>query len=788
MEIREKLKHGRLFFDGAMGTLLQKSGLIQSGRAPELLNITNPQAITDIHKQYLSVGCDIIKTNTFGATEMRFPNYEEIIKSGIECAQKARADFQEKYIAFSIGPSGKMLKPLGDIEFEDAVMLFSKSISVAAKYGADIILVETMNDCYETKAAVLAAKECCSLPVFVTNAYDMTGKLMTGADPKAMIAMLEGLGADAIGMNCSFGPDEMKKIVPIFSEYASVPLIVNPNAGLPEVKNGETVYNIDSEKFSDIMCEIARMGGCILGGCCGTAPEYIRKTVEKTKNIPYIYPSKKERTVISSYTHAVEIGNEPILIGERINPTGKKKFKEALKNHDMDYIRREAITQEEKGVHILDVNVGLPEIDEESMMAEAVRALQEITDLPLQIDTSSPKVLEKALRLYNGKALVNSVDASEEKMNAVFPIIKKYGAVVVALALDASEIPTEAEGRLQKIQQIVRCAQSYGIDKCNIIADPLAMTVSADPKSAGVTLDSIKLIKKETGIKTILGVSNISFGLPQRAKINSCFFAMALECGLDSAIMNPISAPMMDVYYSYCALKGFDSGCGKYINYASFSDLPVENAGQEKAEADLSFFIIKGMKQAASHKAEEMKKDNDKFDIINNYIIPALNDAGEKFEKKKIFLPQLLMCAEAATAAFEALTGDDEEKSSGAGEVILATVKGDIHDIGKNIVKVLMQSFGFKVTDLGKDVAPEKVLESAINSGCRLVGLSALMTTTVPSMEETIRILKDKLPDVKIIVGGAVLTQDYANKIGADYYAPDAMYSVNCAKEYYGEK
>lgn len=785
MKILERIKKERLYFDGGMGTMLQ-SVLEERDELPEQLNASEPEVIESIHRKYLDAGCDIISTNTFGANSLKFSNFEELIEEAFKCAKNAVEGRKDKYIAFSMGPLGRMLKPLGDLDFEEAVKIFSASVKKAAECGADVILFETMSDCYETKAAVLAAKESCDLPVFVTNAYDEKGRLMTGAQPEAMIAMLEGLGADAIGMNCSFGPDKMMEILPVFTKYASVPIIVNPNAGLPTVKDGKTVYNIDADAFSDIMVDISLKGGCLLGGCCGTTPEYIKKTVEKTKKIKYTYPGKKEYTLVGSYTHAVEIGDGVTLIGERINPTGKKKFKEALKENNISYILNEALAQEEKGVHILDVNVGLPEIDEKEMMKAVVTQLQEVTSLPLQIDSSSCEVLEESLRLYNGKPLVNSVDASERKLNAVLPLVKKYGAAVIGLTMDENGIPETAQKRAELAKKIADRAFEYGIESKDIIIDPLALTVSSDSQSARVTLKAIELIKN-MGLKTSLGVSNISFGLPRRDLINSAFFVMAMERGLDCAIMNPFSQQMMDAYNTFSMLNGKDEGCKNYIEYASAQS---EEKNEKVIESDisLSYAVKKGLKNEAENVAKLLSETGDALKIINSEIIPSLDIVGKDFENNKIYLPQLLMCAEAATAAFNILKEKiPAENSKTKNTVIIATVEGDIHDIGKNIVKALLESFGFNVIDLGKDVPAEKIVREVKKTSCKLVGLSALMTTTVRSMEETIKLLEKEVPDVKTIVGGAVLTQDYAKMIGASFYAGDAMEAVKCAKQFFGE-
>ena len=793
MGIREKIKEKRLYFDGGMGTLLIEKGLMP-GELPETWNITRPNDIISIHMDYIRSGADIITANTFGANSLKFSDPEEIITAAICNAKKAVAAFDgEKYVAYDVGPLGRLLKPLGDLDFEDAVSVFARGMVAAQKAGADLILIETMNDAYETKAAVLAAKENTSLPVFVTNAYDASGKLMTGATPEAMVALLEGLRVDALGINCSLGPEQMLPVVKELIEYSSIPVIVNPNAGLPKEENGRTVYDVDANRFSDVMVRIADMGACILGGCCGTTPEYIRMTVRKTKDIPFRLPQPKNDTLVSSYTHAVAIGQKPVIIGERINPTGKPKFKDALRQNDIDYILREGIAEEEHGAHILDVNVGLPEIDEVNMMTRVVTALQSITSLPLQIDTVDPEALEKALRLYNGKALINSVNGKEESLEAVLPLAAKYGGVLIALTLDEKGVPETAEGRLAIAEKIVKRAEKYGISKKDIIADPLAMTVSANPQSANVTLEAIKLIKSKLGIGTSLGVSNISFGLPQRDFLNAAFFTMALSDGLDCAIINPLSTEMMKSYHTFLALTAQDKMCEEYIDFASnvvseskFTKLQA--AGKNDADSsDLTKSIKKGLCDAAQRDAEKLLETLDGLDVINGYIVPALDEVGKGFENKTVFLPQLLMSAEAAKAAFSVIQGKMQNRSeAGKGKIVLATVKGDIHDIGKNIVKVLLENYGFDVIDLGKDVPPLTVVEAVKKSSAALVGLSALMTTTVHAMEETIALLRKDCPGVKVVVGGAVLTQEYADMIGADFYSKDAMQTVRYAEMFYG--
>ena len=790
MGILEKLKNNRIIFDGGYGTNLQKCGLLP-GELPETWNLTHSDVITKLHGDYLAAGCDILKTNTFGANLLKFTpeELEKIISAAVKNAKNAieSGAYKEKYIAFDIGPLGKLLKPLGDLDFEDAVGIFSHSFKLGEKYGADLILIETMNDSLETKAAVLAAKESTKLPIFVTNAYDENNKLMTGASPFAMVALLEGLGVDALGVNCSLGPEKMLSVAEELLKEASVPVIVNPNAGMPVIKNGKTEFNVTPKDFSASMIKIANAGGSILGGCCGTTPEHIKELSLAVKPLPAPCIAPKNKTVVSSYAHSVEFSDVPILIGERINPTGKSRFKNALRENDFDYILKEGLLQEENGAHILDVNVGLPEINEPEVLKKTVELLQSVLSLPLQIDTSDFAAMEAALRIYNGKPLINSVNGKKEVMDAVFPLAAKYGGVVIALTLDDNGIPDTFEGRMKIADNIINEAKKYGIGIKDLIFDPLAMTISSDNSSALVTLKCVKEFAKR-GIKTSLGVSNVSFGLPERSIINSTFFAMALNAGLSAAIMNPNSKEMMDVYYGFCALCGLDKNCERYISYAvSFEkhEVKEEKTACISSDDSLKNAIVKGMNNKAVESAKELIKNTAPLDIINEAIIPALNEIGKKFENGQVFLPQLLMSAEAAKEAF----GVIKEYLSGKGikrdkkyKIILATVKGDIHDIGKNIVKVLLENYDFDVLDLGKDVEPSLIVKTAEEENVRLVGLSALMTTTVPSMEETIKLLKDKLPWVKVVVGGAVLTKEYAKMVNADKYAKDAMETVRYAE------
>lgn len=780
-----------------MGSLLQERGLKQ-GELPETWNLKKTEELIRIHREYLEAGADI--------------------ESG-----------KNAYVALDMGPTGKLLKPMGTLDFEEAVSVYAEVVRAGEKAGADLILIETMSDTYELKAAVLAAKENSSLPVMATVVFDEGHKLLTGASPENVVALLEGLRVDALGINCGLGPKQMKPIFERLARFASVPLIIMPNAGLPRVENGRTVYDVDPAEFAEDMAEIIAMGAWFAGGCCGTTPAHIRALTEKCRNFVPKALTKKDDTIVTSYSKAVLLGGKPAIIGERINPTGKSKFKQALRDNNMEYILEEGVKQADAGADILDVNVGLPEIDEVAMMKQTVYELQGILPLPLQIDTTNAEAMEAAMRIYNGKPMINSVNGKEEVMKEIFPLVRKYGGVVVGLTLDESGIPTTAEGRLAIAEKIYRTAESYGIERKNIVIDALTMTMSTDDTSAGTTLEVVKKIKEQGG-RTVLGVSNISFGLPHREILNAAFFSMAMSAGLSAGIINPNVASMRQAYDTYCVLGGFDSQCMNYIEkYAALQTVttlaPAGAAGTANGTAGsstgagvaggngaagsstgagtaggngtagsmpaLQNAIVKGLKEQAYRGTKEaLASGRDTMDVINGELIPALDIVGQAFEKGTMFLPQLLMSAEAAKAGFAAIkeyvesTGTRQEKK---GTVVIATVKGDIHDIGKNIVKVLLENYGFEVIDLGKDVPPEAVVEAVQQSGARLVGLSALMTTTVASMEETIKQLREKVPGCKVMVGGAVLTPEYADMIGADYYAKDAMQSVHYAEKISGD-
>lgn len=762
------------YFDGGMGSMLN----LRPGELPEKLNISDPDRVYRVHKAYADAGADIITANTFGANRLKYDNCDELVKAGVALAKKTG-----KKVALDLGPTGKLLKPMGDLDFEECVSIYADVVN-AGKDDADIVLIETMGDTYEIKAAMLAAKENCDLPVFVSMIFDEKGRLLTGADVKTACAVVEGLGADVIGFNCGLGPKQMIPLVEELEKYTSTPIMVNPNAGLPESVNGETVYNVDPDEFSDLMAQIADLGVSYLGGCCGTTPAHIKALIEKTKDIPDIPPSKKNFTFVTSYSQSVELGEKSAVIGERINPTGKKLLKQALRDRDMDYILREGISQKDCGAHILDVNVGLPEIDEVEMLKSAVYELQSVLPTPLQLDSSDAVAMEQALRIYNGKPLINSTNGKEKSMHEIFPLAKKYGGVVVCLCLDENGIPETADGRIKVAEIIINTAAEYGIDKKDLIVDALAMTISTDSKNAIETLKAVDYIKHTLGVNTVLGVSNISFGLPNREAVNTAFYTLCLKAGLSAGIINPKSQSMMNAYYSYNALAGLDENCTEYIESAVVIDTVADASNITLLDA-----IVKGMKEESAKCAKELLKTQNSLDIINEYIIPALDKVGDGFEKNKIFLPQLLMSADSAKAAFDEIkahmivSGNSQVKGE---KIIIATVEGDIHDIGKNIVKVLLANYGFDVVDLGKDVKCETVLDETIRNDAKLVGLSALMTTTVPNMEKTIKLIHENT-DAKVFVGGAVLTKDYAKMINADWYAKDAMESVRIAQEFFTE-
>ena len=774
-----------LLFDGAMGTMLQKYG-IKMGELPESYNILHPEIIEKIHGEYLAAGSDVITTNTFGANSYKLKNtqytVESIVGSAVRIARKAAGD---NLVALNIGPIGQLMEPLGTLSFNNAYEAFAEQIKIGAREGADIILIETMSDIYEAKAAILAAKENSSLPIICTMSYQGDERTLTGTDPITMVNVLQGLGVDAIGVNCSLGPNEMLPIITKILKYSIIPVIVQPNAGLPKLVNGDAVFDVQAHEFAQYAKIMAEMGVTIFGGCCGTACEHITAIKAELKNLKPARRDVKRITAVSSPSLTVVLGEQIKIIGERINPTGKKKLKEALKNNNMDYILYEAINQRDAGADILDVNVSLPEIDEQEVMIRTIKELQSVINLPLQIDSVQRNVIESAVRIYNGKALINSVNGKDEVMASIFPIVKKYGACVIGLTLDKDGIPKTAEGRLKIAQKIVQKAEEYGIDKSDIIIDCLVLTASSQQVEIKETIRAVELVKSKLGVKTTLGVSNVSFGLPQRELLNRTFLAAALTAGLDAPILNPLSPDMIATIDSFNVLWNKDKASEKYINtYSSFEGKP---AGKEIVNAkDLNQIIIDGLKEESSKMTKELLKTMSEIEIVNKYLIPSLDIVGQKYESGEIFLPQLLQSAETVKKSFEVIKERmmaSTDKKLSKGTIVLATVKGDIHDIGKNIVKILLENYGFEVIDLGKDVHEDVVVNAVRSGNIKLVGLSALMTTTVRSMGETIKALRDNNLDCTVLVGGAVLNEEYAKMVGADYYAKDATQTVKFARK-----
>ena len=802
--ILDLLRTRLVFADGGFGSLLIERGF--PGGIPEEWNLSHPDVVESIHLDYYRAGSDYVHANTFGSNRVKLaaegPGAAALAArctaAGVAAARRARdaAGGGARFVALDVGPTGKLLAPLGDLSFEDAVSAFAEQIRAGADAGADFVSIETMGDIHELKAAVLAAKETCNLPVFATVAFGTNGKLLTGADPAAVVALLEGLGVDALGLNCGLGPDTAAPLAAEFVHLSSLPVIVKPNAGLPRVEAGRTVYDVGPDDFAALMADIARAGTRVLGGCCGTTPAHLAALRRACGGIAPVPVERKTRTLVSCATHAVELCDAtPAIVGERINPTGKKRFQLALREGDFPYILRQGLDQREAGAHILDVNVGVPGLDEKTLLPRTVRELQAVVDLPLQLDTSDPSAMEAALRACAGKPMVNSVSGKSASLAAVLPLVRKYGGVAVGLCLDDAGIPGTPEGRLAVARRIVQAAEAAGIDRRDIVIDPLCLSVSAEPRAADVTLRAIELVRAELGVGCILGVSNVSFGLPRRETVNAAFLLLALRAGLTAAIVNPCNAPVLDAYRTYRALLGHDPHCGEYIRtHAPAPSAPATPSAPpppatEPAPADgpaaLSRAVRSGLKaEAARVAAAALAAGADPLDLIDGAIVPALDDVGRNFEAGTLFLPQLLVAADAASAAFEeikkhlAARGTTRES---LGRVVLATVKGDVHDIGKNIVRALLENYGFDVLDLGKDVPPERIADTAARENIRLVGLSALMTTTVPAMEETIRQLHARCPDCKIMVGGAVLTQDCADRIGADFYGRDAMTSVRYA-------
>ena len=777
-----------IVIDGAMGTILQEKGL---DTLPEIWNITKPDTILDIHKAYASTGCNVLKTNTFGANRLKLAEHgytvDEIITAGVYLAKEAATPTGAQ-VAFDIGPTGKLLAPTGELDFEEAVSIFAEMVRAGTKAGADLILIETMSDTYEIKAAMLAAKENSNLPIWVTFSPDENGRLLTGADILTTATLIESLGASAIGLNCGTGPAAMQDMLAELCKHVQIPVIFSPNAGLPRVENGKTVFDLSPAEYAQQMKDVAKLGGTIFGGCCGTTPQHISEMVAALRDTKPADTAATPVTRISSYGQTVTLGEEIIIIGERINPTGKPKLKQALHSGDMEYIRKQALSQIAQGAKLLDVNVGLPGINEAEMLPKVVAALQEITPTPLVIDTSNPAAAEAALRIYNGKPLLNSVNGKADSLAEILPIAKKYGASLVALALD-DNIPETAAGRIAVVEKITAAAAAHGIGKHDLVVDTLTMTIGTNSQSAKITLDALEHVRNTMGICTVLGLSNISFGLPQRELLNAGFLAMAAMRGLSAAIANPANEAIMNTLAIHNTLTGQDENCAAYVKRFSIvdgiPDVPKKEIPSHEC-LPLHTTVLKGLTRDAKKLAEELLATTAPLDIINTQLIPALDQAGQDFGSGKTFLPQLLMSAAAAKAAFEIIQNYMAAQGNTAakrGKIVLATVKGDIHDIGKNIVKTLLENYNYHVIDLGKDVAAEEIVQTVLAENAPLVGLSALMTTTVANMKDAIALLREQAPHCKIMVGGAVLTQAYAKEIGADFYAPDAMGAVRVAEQ-----
>ena len=809
-DFREQLKKDYVILDGAMGTMLQAAGL-KMGEIPEVLSITRPELLVEIHEKYLKAGSDVVYANTFGANSYKLDGsgytVKELVEAAIKNARQACENVNpDAYVALDIGPIGQLLEPTGVLKFEDAYDIY-KEIILAGK-DADLIVFETMTDLLECKAAVLAAKENSDLPIITTMTFEMNQRTFTGCSIPSMALTLSGLGVDALGVNCSLGPKELEPVIATLSKWTRLPIVVKPNAGLPDPKTNE--YNVTASEFADMMKDLRKYGIKCFGGCCGSNPEFIKELAtmlkengnagfEKEKDIP---------AAVCSATSTVDI-TEPRIIGERINPTGKKLFKEALLRHDIDYILNQALEQINAGADILDVNVGLPGIDEKDMMIDTIKALQAIVDVPLQIDSTIPEVLDAALRVYNGKPIVNSVNGEEESLNNVLPLVKKYGAAVVGLALDKDGIPPKAEDRFKIAEKIMNRAMAIGIPKEDIYIDCLTLTASAEQEGVMETLNALHRVKTELGLKTVLGVSNISFGLPNRVLVNHIFLTMALTNGLDLPIINPNIEEMTGAVRAYKLLANIDKNSVDFIkayanmpkvtkinpaaNTKAVTEAQVNNQGENSDDPmsanPLYQAVLNGLKSEGAQLTKQMLETTDSMEIVNNILIPALDKIGVDFEKGTIFLPQLIMSAAVAQAAFEEIRKAmvlSDKKPESKGKIVMATVKGDVHDIGKNIVKVLLENYGYDVIDLGKDVEYQAVVDAIKEHNAKLVGLSALMTTTLVSMKETIELIHENNLDCKIFVGGAVLTPEYAKEIQADFYAKDAKESVDIAKKILG--
>lgn len=779
--LRDRLGKDLLIFDGAMGTQLQDAGL-RAGEIPEVYNIEHPDIIIDIHSRYLRAGANFITTNTFGCNPLKMAEsgycYCDLLKAGVKNAKAARDQVNpQAYIVLDIGPIGQLLEPLGTLSFDEAYEMIASQI-LMVKDDVDAVLLETMSDLYEVKAGILAVKENSDLPVFVTMTFEQNKRTLTGTDPLTFVNVVEGLGVDALGVNCSLGPRELKPIIDEILEISSTPVIIQPNAGLPCLHDGVTCYHMTSQDYALSMIDYMKVGVSIVGGCCGTTPDFIGE-LKKVAPLSVTQHTVKKQTRVSSQNQTVTFNGQVVVCGERLNPTGKKKLKAALKEQRYDECVVEGIKQQQAGADVLDVNVGLPGINEPETMVKVIKLLQEVINLPLQIDSSSPETIEKACRYYNGKPLINSVNGKDEVMDAIFPIVKKYGGVVIGLTLEDG-IPLLAQQRLDIAKKIIRKASQYGISKENIIIDCLTLTASAQQKEVQETLKAVKLVKEELGVHTVLGVSNVSFGLPNRPLLNRTFLTLAMQVGLDLPIINPLDQELMGTIDAYNVLYHYDKDSTHYISQHS----QVETQQQTSVSSfRLEDMIIHGLKDEVQAKTKEILQTHEAMDVINQMIIPSLNKVGKDYEENRIFLPQLIQSAETTKKAFEVVKSTFKVDEQVKGPVMMCTVEGDIHDIGKNIVKVVLESYGYQVIDLGKDVKVDKVVEAYHKHHPKIIGLSALMTTTVVNMQKTIEALHNADCQCPIWVGGAVLTQDIADEIGADYYSEDAMASVTLLNE-----
>ena len=796
MEIKEYLKDNLLIFDGAMGTMLQREGL-PIGDNPEIFGVRNPDKLLKIHKKYLEAGSNVLTTNTFGCNELKVEKLgytvEEIIDKSVKIAKQAIEESDKskpRFVALDMGPIGEMLEPMGTLSFDRAYEIFKRQAIQGEKSGADLIIIETMMDLYEAKAAVLAAKENTNLPVICTMTFDENGRSFTGCLPQAMVATIEGLGVDALGVNCSLGPKQLLPIVKIITELASVPVIVQANAGLPVIENNETIYKMTAEEFFQGVKKFVDLGVSIIGGCCGTNETFIKEICDNIDKLQKKEPKRKESTIVCSAAKYVDIQG-PTIVGERLNPTGRQPLIDAYTSGNNDYVINLSLEQSNEGSEILNVNVGVPDIDEEKAMKRVIKGIQEVVDVPLQIDSSNVKALEAGLRYYNGRTILNSVNGKESSLETILPLAKKYGACVVGLTLDEKGIPSTAQGRFEIAKKIVERAESYGIRRKDIFIDCLSLTVSAQQNEAMETIKAIKMVKENLGCKTILGVSNISFGVPNRSGLNNTYLNLALGSGLDLAIINTEDKGMVQSIDAYKVINNMDKGCLNYIDkYKNIANYNKIKEHKNHENLTLEDAIERGLKEEAKDLTFKILESKDEHYILDEVLIPALDKVGAKYDKGELFLPQMIQSAETVKIALNIIKErlSKNNTSSNKGKIIVATVQGDIHDIGKNIVKIMLENYGYEVIDLGKDVPIEEVVKRAKEEEIELIGLSALMTTTVENMKKTIEALKENNITAKVFVGGAVVTKEYAQKINADYYSKDAKSAIEIAKINFSNK